>query len=267
MACGSKPLPAWGNKEGLQQGPVYIPLPQSGSRQGGPLTCGGVGVDEVLAPDMISSVMSLPPWLGSRIRICPRVRAEKGKLSEGLGTKHMGHPLSLGPTPTGHPLLREERLIQRCACPGHMQPGDPRVPPPLPTGHSAPQTPACPNAQWTGTERGTASLASHRARQSEPAPCPQASACLRGSGHPKASLRWHRGCGDPPPTSGTAEGTGLAMQKSRRAHTPAVSLWLPWVQQKPQGTLLGIEWGTHMGLGLRWGAQCSQGSCPPHPQT
>lgn len=180
MAWGSKPLPAWGNKEGLQQGPVHILLPQSGSRQEGPLTCGGVGVDEVLAPDMISSVMSLPPWLGSRIRICPRVRAEKGKLSAGLGTKHMGHPLSLGPTPTGHPVLLEERLIQRCACPGHMQPGDPRVPPPLPTGHSAPQTPACPKAQWTGTAWGTASLASHRARQSEPAPCPQASACLQG---------------------------------------------------------------------------------------
>lgn len=44
------------------------------------LTCGGVGVEEGRptggvglrlppTPDMISSVMSLPPWLGSRIRI------------------------------------------------------------------------------------------------------------------------------------------------------------------------------------------------------
>lgn len=58
---------------------MHIPLPQSGSL----LTCGGVGVDEVLAPDMISSVMSLPPWLGSRIRICPQVGAQRGKLSAG----------------------------------------------------------------------------------------------------------------------------------------------------------------------------------------
>lgn len=33
------------------------------------LTCGGVGVEAVLPPDMISSVMSRPPWLGSRILI------------------------------------------------------------------------------------------------------------------------------------------------------------------------------------------------------
>lgn len=33
-------------------------------------TCGGVGVVADLPPDMISSVMSRPPWLGSRILIC-----------------------------------------------------------------------------------------------------------------------------------------------------------------------------------------------------
>ena len=32
-------------------------------------TCGGVGVEVALPPDMISSVMSFPPWLGSRILI------------------------------------------------------------------------------------------------------------------------------------------------------------------------------------------------------
>lgn len=33
-------------------------------------TCGGVGVVADLPPDIISSVMSRPPWLGSRILIC-----------------------------------------------------------------------------------------------------------------------------------------------------------------------------------------------------
>lgn len=34
------------------------------------LTCGGVGVEPLRPPDIISSVMSRPPWLGSLILIC-----------------------------------------------------------------------------------------------------------------------------------------------------------------------------------------------------
>lgn len=36
-------------------------------------TCGGVGVEVVLPPDIISSVMSRPPWLGSHILICGEI--------------------------------------------------------------------------------------------------------------------------------------------------------------------------------------------------
>lgn len=38
------------------------------------LTCGGVGVVVDLPPDIISSVISRPPWLGSRILIYQETR-------------------------------------------------------------------------------------------------------------------------------------------------------------------------------------------------
>lgn len=46
--------------------PAHVIISQWGYQQ----TCGGVGVEVVLPPDIISSVMSRPPWLGSRILIC-----------------------------------------------------------------------------------------------------------------------------------------------------------------------------------------------------
>lgn len=41
------------------------------------LTCGGVGVEEERPPDIISSVISRPPWLGSRILILNKLRKKK----------------------------------------------------------------------------------------------------------------------------------------------------------------------------------------------
>lgn len=43
--------------------------PSQGITQRTDSTWGGVGVEAVRAPDMISSVISFPPWFGSRIRI------------------------------------------------------------------------------------------------------------------------------------------------------------------------------------------------------
>lgn len=47
------------------------------------LTCGGVGVEEERPPDIISSVISRPPWLGSRILILNKLR-KKNKEKFGL---------------------------------------------------------------------------------------------------------------------------------------------------------------------------------------
>lgn len=43
--------------------------PSQGITQRADSTWGGVGVEAVRAPDIISSVISFPPWFGSRIRI------------------------------------------------------------------------------------------------------------------------------------------------------------------------------------------------------
>ena len=48
------------------------------------LTCGGVGVVVDLPPDMISSVMSRPPWLGSRIVIYKKARQISVKFPQNI---------------------------------------------------------------------------------------------------------------------------------------------------------------------------------------
>lgn len=96
-----------GGKEGVEHGHMHFSLPQLGSQEG-PLTCGGVGVDEVLAPDIISSVMSLPPWLGSRIRICPRIRVERGSCWQAIGHSTWATPFPSAQHPQDTLLQREK---------------------------------------------------------------------------------------------------------------------------------------------------------------
>lgn len=70
--------------------PAHVIISQWGYQQ----TCGGVGVEVVLPPDIISSVMSRPPWLGSRILICEETTGK----SQASGSKQKTHQMLFPPT-------------------------------------------------------------------------------------------------------------------------------------------------------------------------
>lgn len=207
-------------------------------------------MDEVLAPDIISSVISLPPWLGSRIRICPRIRAELRKLLAGCRTQHTGHPLSLSSTPPGHPCPKGKGRSWPCLVWG-------------PVGATSPHHRAqCPTN--TGLFQG---LAGHCNRQLEPEGL-QASAHLQKSGDPKASLCRHQGCKDPPSFWGQYRGLASAQRNHSELCTTPGTLYmptaslapcLPWVQHELQGTLLQGVWRGTCGSAWDYSAGQSAG--------
>lgn len=189
-----------GGKEGVEHGHMHFSLPQLGSQEG-PLTCGGVGVDEVLAPDIISSVMSLPPWFGSRIRICPRIRAERGSCWQAVGhsTWATPFPSAQHPQDTLSP-KGKGRFIHCGDCPGHTQSGDQWVPHPLTTGHSVPQTLA----------RSSALQAITTGSWSQQVPRP--TSISRSQGIPRHHCTG-TGVAGTPFIQGTVQGTSLSTQK------------------------------------------------------
>lgn len=155
------------------------------------------------------------------------------------------------------------RLIQYCASPGHMQLGYQQVPPPLPTGHCAPQTPACPDALQAVVP---GSQSQHHVPRSVP--------ISWGQEIPRNHHAGRGAVGTPPCLRDSTRDwpwhTEVVASSVRPQHSPYACSLTGHVPATTAARATGHpagkrKWGWHVGPGLRRGHNAGRGLVLPTP--